>query len=276
MLQHRIQLPCGSAHVGQGIGIGFLHLGEAGFAGSPPAAKGTIEQALGHQRFSRHHRVPEIRVCTPGRTGLLGTAACQLKGGRRRLDAEIPHRLQSEEVQHLIGLRSCLGVPVDGPLEGKENIPAFLVVILVQLPRQHGSQPLVDTSQQRGPFGIAERWRPCSVVLFRTIQGGRCQLNEPLQASLGGVDQHRVGCGVAGAGFEIGQLFDRTDRNPPAAVLQADGGQVLLLGLVEVGVTEFCVDLAEGEAHRRQALPCIGTGLQRHVDGTRQFTAPLG
>ena len=81
---------------------------------------------------------------------------------------------------------------------------------------------------------------------------------------------------MAGAGFEIGQLFDRTDRNPPAAVLQADGGQVLLLGLVEVGVTEFCVDLAEGEAHRRQALPCIGTGLQRHVDGTRQFTAPLG
>ena len=81
---------------------------------------------------------------------------------------------------------------------------------------------------------------------------------------------------MAGAGFEIGQLFDRTDRNPSALVLQADGGQVLLPCLVEVGVTEFCVDLAEGEAHRRQALPCIGTGLQRRVDGTRQFTAPLG
>jgi len=70
MLHNRIQLPWGSGNMGQGIDIGFLHLGEAGFAGSPPAAKGTIEQPFGHQRFGRHHRVPEIRVCTPVRTGL--------------------------------------------------------------------------------------------------------------------------------------------------------------------------------------------------------------
>jgi cell division protein FtsW len=105
--------------MGQGIGIGFLHLGEAGFAGSPLAAKGTIEQAFGQQRFRRHHRVPEIRVCTPGRPGLLATLAHPLKGGRLSLDAEIPHRFQSEEVQHRIRLRSGLGVPVDGPIKGK-------------------------------------------------------------------------------------------------------------------------------------------------------------